>query len=210
MASGSTNESIASTRLSLGGEQAEADPLLNRAFYESADYSSIASKEDPHCFLIGRTGSGKSAALSRLEAISPSHVIRIDPEDLSLPYITDLSVIQALSHLDVHLDPFFIALWKHVLLVEIIRHRYSVNTPDAKQNFLAALRDKILRDTSKKNALEYLDQFGEKFWCETDERVREITDKFEEEVESAGSLGASLANAASLEGATKNRVQATA
>src|SRR5262249_20788030 len=104
----------------LGGEQAEADPLLEPAFYHSGHYAAIESRDDKRCFLIGRTGGGKSAALQHLEASHPEHVIRISPEDLSLPYITDLGVIQQLASMDVHLDPLFIALWKHVLLVEVI------------------------------------------------------------------------------------------
>ncbi|HEV2590454.1 MAG TPA: hypothetical protein VGU02_01050 [Gaiellaceae bacterium] len=76
----------------------------------------------------------------------------------------------------------FIALWKHVLLVEIIRHRYKVDSPTKKHTVLATLRETIMRDTSKRAALDYLEQFGESFWAETDERVREITTSFEDQV----------------------------
>lgn len=166
----------------LGGEQAENDPLLEFVFYRSDDYNTIESRLDSRCFIIGRTGSGKSAALQHLEESFPGKVIRITPEDLSLPYIVDLQVIKYLDSLDVHLDLLFTALWKHVLLVELIRHRYNVDSPAAKQNFFDLLRDRIKRDPAKKAALEYLDEFGSKFWCETDERVREITDTFEEKI----------------------------
>lgn len=167
----------------LGGEQAENDPLLEFVFYRSGDYDTIEARLDPRCFIIGRTGSGKSAALQHLEESFPGKVIRISPEDLSLPYIVDLQVIRYLDSLDVHLDLLFTALWKHVLLVELIRHRYNVDSPAAKQNFLDLLRDRIKRDPAKKAALEYLDEFGSKFWCETDERVREITETFEEKID---------------------------
>src|SRR5690554_5094322 len=93
----------------LGGEQAEADPLLQEAFYTSSDFNVIRSKSDPRCFVVGRTGAGKSAALQRLESENPDHVIRINPEDLSLPYITDLQVIRYLDALEVNLDLFWIA-----------------------------------------------------------------------------------------------------
>jgi hypothetical protein len=168
---------------SLGGEQAEADPLLQLAFYDSADYTAIQSKLDPHCFVVGRTGGGKSAALKRLEETHHEHVVRINPEDLSLPYITDLGAIRQLDAMEVHLDPFFIALWKHVLLVELIRHRYKIDSLQAKQNFLQMLRERITRDTAKKAALDYLDEFEGRFWCETDERVRDITERFEQRIE---------------------------
>ncbi|HXL42474.1 MAG TPA: hypothetical protein VN960_00270 [Gaiellaceae bacterium] len=166
----------------LGGEQAEADPLLDRVFVEWTGYQAVESPMNPRCFLIGRTGSGKSAVLQRLEEVHPRRVIRINPEDLSLPYIVDLGVIRSLDALNVHLDPLFIALWKHVPLVEIIRHRYSVDSPTKKRTVLQSLKDSFSRDPSKQAALEYLEQFGESFWAETDDRVREITTNFENQV----------------------------
>lgn len=167
----------------LGGEQAEADPLLEFVFYRSGDYGTIESRLDPRCFIIGRTGSGKSAAFQHLEETHGKKVIRITPEDLSLPYIVDLRVIRYLDSLDVNLDLLYTALWKHVLLVELIRRRYNVDSPVAKQNFLNIIRDRVKRDPAKKAALEYLDEFGSSFWCETDERVREITETFEERID---------------------------
>ncbi|WP_159001157.1 hypothetical protein [Streptomyces sp. SBT349] len=139
------------SNFSIGGEQAEADPLLLEAFYESDDYLTIASKEDRRCFVIARTGSGKSAALQRLEEENTDHVVRVSPEDLSLNYITNLGVMRHLDELEVSLDPLFIALWKHVLLVELIRHRYKVDSYSAKMTFLSTLREKIKRDPGKKS-----------------------------------------------------------
>ncbi|MDH6618446.1 hypothetical protein M2163_005554 [Streptomyces sp. SAI-135] len=142
----------------------------------------ISDKDDRRCFIIARTGSGKSAALQQLEEESPGHVVRVIPEDLSLQYITNLGIMRFLDGLEVSLDPLFIALWKHVLLVELIRHRYKVNTPAAKANFLVTLRDKIRRDPGKRAALEYLEEFQDRFWVEADQRVREVTEKFEERI----------------------------
>lgn len=143
----------------LGGEQAEADPLAELAFHEGVTYSVIESRTDTRCFVVGRTGSGKSAALQHLEENHAEHVIRINPEDLSLPYITDQHVFRYLNSLGVSLDLFWIALWKHLLVVEIIRKRYKVDSVVAKQNFLAGLRARISRDPGKEAALDYLDEF---------------------------------------------------
>jgi hypothetical protein len=176
----------------LGGEQAEADPLLQEAFYESGDYLAIESDLDPRCFIIARTGSGKSAALHKLKERYAEKVIRITPEDLSLPYITDLGVIRHLDSLGVHLDLLFIALWKHVLLVELIRQRYKVDSPAAKQNFLQNLKEQVKRDPAKQAALDYLNEFEGKFWCEADERVREITQQFERRIDAEAKAGLQL------------------
>jgi hypothetical protein len=167
----------------LGGEQAEADDLLDVAFYESDDYAVISSREDKRCFVVGRTGSGKSAALCRLEEENPDHVIRISPEDLSLTYITNLQAIRYLDELEINLDNFWTTLWKHVLLVEIIRHRYRVNSPAAKQNLLAYLRDRVRTDRTKRAAIDYLDEYEGRFWEEADQRIREITQKFTEKID---------------------------
>lgn len=167
----------------LGGEAAESDPLLYEAFYESGHYDTLLSRQDRRCFLIGRTGSGKSALLQRLQEQHSDHVIRLDPRSLSLTYLTELDVIQYLNSLDVHLDPLFNALWKHVLLVEIIRHRYKIDSQPAKHNFLVTLRQMISRDKSKQDALAYLDDFEGKFWCEADIRLRDVTQKFEKRIQ---------------------------
>lgn len=102
-------------------------------------------------------------------------VIRIVPEDLSLPYITNLDVVQKLQSLDVDLQSFWKALWRHVFIVEVIRHRYRIDNAESKSTVIQTLREKVSRNPGKKLALAYLDEFEGKFWAETDERVREIT-----------------------------------
>ncbi|WRZ90604.1 hypothetical protein OHB54_16915 [Streptomyces sp. NBC_01007] len=182
------------SNLNLGAEQAEADKqFLRTAFYESDDYVTISDKDDHHCFVIARTGSGKSAALQQLEEDFPEHVVRIVPEDLSLQYITNLRVMHYLDSLEVTLDPLFIALWKHVLVVELIRHRYKVNSPTAKANFMTSLREKVRKDPGKRAALDYLEQFQDRFWIDADQRVKEVTEKFEESIsrEAKGKIGLS-------------------
>lgn len=163
----------------LGGEAAETDPLLDTAFFESSDYEVLASKQDRHCFIIGRTGGGKSAILEHLQDTKPEHVIRLDPENLALTYISDLGVLKYLRALDVHLDPFLNALWKHVLVVEILKHRYNVDSLETKQTVMSTLLEKVRRDKSKEAALQYLEEFESRFWEETDARIRQITETFE-------------------------------
>ncbi len=181
------------SQFTLGGEAAEADYLLEDAFFESSDFQVVESRSDHRCFIVGRTGSGKSAILKHLEEVNPDHVIRISPENLSLPYITNLQAIRYLDSLEVNLDTFWNTLWRHVLLVEIIRHRYGVATPDAKRNVLQALMSKLQKDKAKQAALDYLNEFEGRFWCEADERVREITDKFTERIDAEAGVKLSVA-----------------
>ncbi|MFT2749554.1 P-loop ATPase, Sll1717 family [Clavibacter sp. Sh2036] len=173
----------------IGGDQAEADPLLDEAFYNSTFYETMIARDDPRCFIIGRTGSGKSAALTRLAEEQAAKVIRIVPEDLSMPYITNLDVVQQLKDLDVDLSAFWKALWRHIFTVEVIKHRYNVDSADSKASVLQNLRNVISRDAGKKQALAYLDEFDGRFWAETDERVKEITTSLVTRIEDSGSVG---------------------
>src|SRR5438094_3818986 len=139
----------------LGGETAEADPLLDEAFVDFAGFTVAEARLNPKRFLVGRTGSGKSAVLRHLEDVHPKHVLRINPENLALPYLTDLNVVRELTDLGVHLDSLFKALWKHVLLIEIIRHRYQVTSAEKKATVYQTLKDFVRRDPNKQAALDY-------------------------------------------------------
>lgn len=97
-----------------------------------------------------------------------------------------------LNSIDVHLDLLFTALWKHVFIVEIIRHRYNLNSNyEARQNIFTTLKEKLSRDRSKTEALQYLTDFEGKFWETTDKQVQEITTRLEEkiQVEAGGKIG---------------------
>src|SRR5687767_1886938 len=92
--------------VTIGAGTAERDPLLPHAFLDNGQYSAIASPADPRCFIIGRTGSGKSAAFRYLSEQYPDRVITLKPENLSLPYLTNLDVVNELSRIGVNLQPF--------------------------------------------------------------------------------------------------------
>ncbi len=81
------------SNFTFGSSTAEDDILLSTSYFDNGDYQAIMSREDPRCFIVGRTGSGKSAVLRFLEENNPHKVIRIIPENLSFPYITNLTVI---------------------------------------------------------------------------------------------------------------------
>jgi len=175
-----------------GGPAAESDPLLPDAYFDNGDFSAVEDFRDHHRFIIGRTGAGKSAAFRHLGQLYPEKVVQMSPENVALPFITNLDVLRRLSDLNVHLDPFFNALWKHVILTEILKHRYTITSRIVKKNVFDQLMESFNRDEAKQSALAYLNEFGESFWCETHERVREVTDKFEKKIMAAGKLGAGI------------------
>lgn len=65
------------SNFTLGGSVAESDHLLPVARWDNGDYTAIKDFADHRRFLIGRTGSGKSAALHHLEEEFPERVVRI-------------------------------------------------------------------------------------------------------------------------------------
>jgi hypothetical protein len=180
------------SNFTFGGMMAESDPLLSTTYWDNGDFETMASPKDPRCFLIGRTGSGKSAALQHLEEMHPNKVVRIIPENLSLPYITNLGVIRQLLELNVRLEPFLKALWKHVIIVEILRHRYDITSPEKKQRVITILKEAFKRDPGKVKAIEYLEEFGDRFWCEADERIKQIAETFEGKIAASAELGAHI------------------
>lgn len=179
-------------RINLGKDQAEHDPLLETAFVETGDYNIIQSFEEAECIVIGRTGSGKSAILTRLSMSEPDRVIHLNPQDLALTYILDQQVFRFLQSMDIDLSLFWITLWKHVLVVEVIRKRYRIEDQSTMRRFLDSLKEKISKDRTKAKAIEYLEAYEDKFWEETDERIKHYTKRLTEtvETEAGGSLNA--------------------
>lgn len=194
-----------STDFTFGGPTAEHDPYLLEAYVDNGTYQAIKSRTDPRCFVIGRTGSGKSAAFLLLEHEYQGKVIRIAPENLALTYITNLDIMPRLLDLGVQLEPFLKALWKHVFIVEILRHRYAIETPEQKANIIGRLLDRFKKDPGKVAAVTYLSEFGDKFWCETHERVQQIAYTFEQKFAASGGLSATAgAIGAKSSGAVEN------
>ena len=105
----------------LGSIAAEQDTLLESAYCDTGDYDNVESRSNRAGFLIGRTGSGKTAIIRRLEHQHGDHVIRIDPRAFALKHISNLHNLDYLRSQGVKLEAFYIALWQHVLLVEILK-----------------------------------------------------------------------------------------
>ena len=173
---------------SLGSPSAESDDLVTTAYFNNGDLSLARDFGDFHRFLVGRTGSGKTALFEELDHLEGKRVIRFSSKTLSLPYALDLPAIQELVGMEVHLEPFFDALWKHVIVVEVIRHRYKVTSPEGQASLIESLTSRLHRDPGKRVALAYFEEFGGSFWCDTDQRVREIVERLD--VKLHGAAGA--------------------
>ena len=159
----------------IGSLEAENDQLLIKGFVEKDDYPILSDITNPKCILLGRTGVGKTAMIKYLEANEHS-VARINPEEMSLTFLSNSDILQYFRELNVNLELFYKVLWKHVFIVELLKLHFGENYQKT-QNFFATLLDKIKDKKGykkRKEALEYLQTFEKGFWEKTEYRVKEI------------------------------------
>lgn len=172
---------------SIGAVAAEDDTdFLNSCFVDTGALSPLEDVADRRLIVLGRTGAGKSALLARLEHRNPGRTIRISPEHLALTFVSNSTILTFFSNLGVNLDPFFKLLWRHVIAVELLTHRLN-QSPDG-QSLLDRLRDMFRgptkHDRDMQQAIQYLEEYGDSFWQDTEYRVKEITQRFSTQLDS--------------------------
>jgi hypothetical protein len=165
--------------MSIGEADAEHDrKFLEECFVDIGDYSVLADTTETPSILVGRTGAGKSALLEQIEKNS-ERVIKIEPEELALKHVSNSTVLQFFEGAGVNLDIFYNLLWQHTFTVELIKHKYNINSHTAKTNFLSDMFERLSGNTKKIQALKYIEEWGDKFWVDTETRIREFTEKLE-------------------------------
>jgi hypothetical protein len=158
------------------------DEFLFQSFYDIGDYSELVNTRSPRRIVVGRTGSGKTALLRYLMH-SQEHVVEIDPEHLALSFIANNDVIRFFEGLGVKLDLFYSLLWKHVLAVELLKRKYQLTTEEKTRSWIDSFLESFnRRDQAKERALKYLKEWGDKFWIETEYRIKELTTKLATEL----------------------------
>lgn len=159
--------------IDIGSLAAEDDQFLLSAFVDKHDLSLLKNMADPKCILIGRTGCGKSALIRYIEE-NENHVIRIEPESMSLRHLSNSDIINYFKKLDVKLDLFYKVLWKHVFIVELIKLHFEGDLAKSK-GILDWIKLKVSdKYKTKKKSIEYLEQWEDKFWEDTEYRIKEL------------------------------------
>jgi len=167
----------------IGKRSAEADEyFLFQCFIDHPSFSVLKDMDSPKCFASGRTGTGKTAFLKMIEK-QADYSTEIDLQEMSLDYVSNSNIIRFLVSLNVDLDLFFQALWKHVLCIEYIRIKYSVDTETKSRRFYSSIQNFFVDNNRKKKALEYLREWESKFWITMDENIKEVTQKVEGKLE---------------------------
>lgn len=176
------NSIIIRKGLKLGELDAEADKdLLITCFVDKGDLHRLLDVNDPASIILGRTGSGKSALLYKISA-DAEHTAFLDPHNISIQFLESSNVIQFFGELGIKLDLFYRILWRHILTVEFIKLRYNLNSESSNRTLLDRIFEFISPDKGKTRAFKYFTEWGDKFWLETDEQLRELTRKFTNDV----------------------------
>jgi hypothetical protein len=168
--------------ISIGEADAESDQKYLDTCFIDGDYETLIDLACSQRIIVGRTGSGKSALIYHLK-MTEEHVIEIQPENLSLNFISNSDIINILESAGVKLDIFYTLLWKHVFTVELLKSKFNLLTEEKTKTwldtFLLTFRKK---DQTKERALSYIKEWGDKFWEETEYRIVEITQKLENDI----------------------------
>lgn len=169
---------------SIGAHDAEEDAsFLAECFVDTGDLDVLRDCNRPERIVVGRTGTGKSALLLRLLE-AENRAIEIKPENLALSFISNSNIIRFFENLGVNLGIFYKLIWRHAFCVEILRRHFN-KTPG---NERVSLLDKVraaFKGEQYSAALQYLDRWGDKFWEETEYRIKDITTKVESSLKGA-------------------------
>lgn len=163
----------------------EDKKFLLESFVDNGELSILSDTTQSQCVILGRTGSGKTALLEKLSTVKDK-VIKISPEGLALTHISNSGVLNFFAAAGVNMELFYRLLWRHVFAVEIIREHYHIINEQTRDDFLTKIRDRLLRNKARQEAINYLLKWGESFWKDSEYRVKEVTNTLEQE------LGASI------------------
>lgn len=171
----------------IGAASAEEDTeFLRNCFVETDEYEILRAVNDVRQIVLGRTGTGKSALFERLRQEDHGRVITIEPHELALTYVSASTTIRYFSDLGVNLDPFYKLLWRHVLTIEVLQKHFEPRKTAAENGIWTTLVDmfpgRSRRDKDAKQAVQYLRTWTGRFWTDIEYRVKEITNKMENDL----------------------------
>jgi hypothetical protein len=183
-----SNKIIIRQNLKIGDLDAETDTnLLDSCFIDKGYIEQLCDVHSPKSIILGRTGAGKSAILYKISQTTEKH-IKIDPNDISVRFLEYSDIIQFMNTIGVNLDLFYRLLWRHILIVEVLKIRYDIKNDLDNRNFFDNITNFFRKDEIKKKAIEYFREWGDKFWLDTDEHLKVITRKLENDTKAT--LGA--------------------
>lgn len=151
--------------------------FLAECFVNKGELEVLLDTNDPKCIVLGRTGSGKTALLEALSR--EERHIKIEPDQLSLEFVSNNEVLKFFTEAGVNMDLFYRLLWRHIFIVEILKHHYKIHNEKQQKNLLQTFATMFTNNRNKQAAIDYVLQWGANFWNETDHRIKEVTNTLE-------------------------------
>lgn len=158
----------------IGQLAAEDDrEFLGECFVDLPIKSELLNTNSSKCILLGRTGSGKTAILNNIEN-TEKFTTRIDPNNVAFEYLANSNILTFLLELGCDLQVLTELLWRHILLSKAISCHF-----DNLNSLQSALSSMFSDDQT---ARSYIEKYGNTFWIEQDEVIKEISTNFESEI----------------------------
>lgn len=132
----------------IGTAGAEDDSqFLSECFVDTGDVAVLLDHGDPKSIVVGRTGTGKTALLKHVQE-SNENVIELTPHSLSLNYIANNNTIAFFENAGVNLSVFYGLLWKHIIVVELLRKKFNIVDEAGQRNYTRYVRDVFTKKKS--------------------------------------------------------------
>jgi hypothetical protein len=177
-----TNPVVLRRGVGIGSGNAESDDeFLFECFVDYPAVDRARWFDSPGMILAGRTGSGKTAILRQIEKTA-DHSVSLDPFDMAMSYVANSDALRFLQVIGADLDLMFQVLWKHVLCIEFIRLKFSVDGNEKSKNIFGRIAEHFKRDERKAKAVAYLKEWEGKFWITMDQNIKELTEGFEKKI----------------------------
>ena len=165
--------------MTIGSLAAETDEeFLFDCFVDSPTVEICRRVDSFGMVVVGRTGAGKTAILMHIER-NVENAVAIDPIDMSMSYVSNSDALNFLHAIGADLDLLFQVLWRHVLCIEFIRKRWSVEDEAKSKAIFTRLFEKFKSKPREHKAVEYLREWEGKFWITMDQNIKELTEKVE-------------------------------
>ena len=134
----------------IGAEGAEEDQdFLFECFVDTGDLDILRDVKHPARIVVGRTGVGKTALLMNLQK-EEENVSTLEPDQLSLQYISNSTIISWLTENNIKLDLFYKLLWRHVFAIELIKLKYDLKNEQDQKSFMERMYTRLMSDKKKK------------------------------------------------------------
>jgi Cdc6-like AAA superfamily ATPase len=177
-----SNKIIFTSNINIGQNGAESDnEFLFKCYVDHPAQSELRDLSNPLMFVLGSTGAGKTAVL-RMIAKQEKCCKEIELHEMAMNHIANSDVVQFLQSIEVDLDLFFQALWRHVICIEYIK---LIGIAESDDKFRFAVRkivDSITGNKARDKLEKFLTQNEKNFWNTIDENIIEFTTGLERKV----------------------------